>query len=405
MIKKIIIVMFFLSFIFFVGACSNSKAENSVKIQKINVNEESVAPLHSRKKLENNYSRSVSLLSNTDEKTNANYVVIYRPQTDITFTIQLDNPEAYGIDDIRITCDDSDSKIWLSDTDGSGAWKPIQREADGTSVIGWGSSDRYERTYSIRTTSNDAINSFKVVDVRLAGHEKFQSKETNSTDLGNNELKIYKMDDDAYTFNVFEKKLGCSKFRVSIKDSNISNFMVNGKSANEDGYWITESSIVEISYDYYLSGYDLAITRTETKEVEVIEFLGGSFSIYPCDPDGNFVWGSDFEEYCICVWFSLKGNPNFDIYIDDKDISRMDENAIQHSYFFLCNRSVLDSKLCHFERFSTEEDVIDFVNKITVEIDGIKYKLEISLRSDIDYYDNQCTWVWADFIGIIPLES
>ena len=64
----------------------------------------------------------------------------------------------------------------------------------------------------------NAINSFKVVDVRLAGHDKFQSKETNSTDLGNNELHIYKMDEDAYTLNVIENTFDYIKFNFNIKD-------------------------------------------------------------------------------------------------------------------------------------------------------------------------------------------
>ena len=415
MIKKILSVMFFVSVIFSVGACSNSKVENSVKIQSISVNEESITPLQSKKEHENNYSRNVSLLSNTDEKTNANYAIIYRSQTDITFTIKLDNPEAYSIDDIRITCDDRDSKIWLSDTDGSGAWKPIQREDDGTWVVGWGSSDRYERTYKIRTTSEDVINSFKVVDVRLAGHEKFQSKETKSTDLGNNELKIYKMDDDAYTLNVFEKKLNYSKFNVDTKDTNISNIKVNGKPSNEDGYWITERSIVEISYDYYLSGNDLLITRTETRYVEMIEFLSGDFNASPYGPDGNYS-GGDFEDYDISITLLLKGNPDIDIKIDDKDtryrwsgsvdygvLPEYDEGTMLYTFCFLCNRSVLDSILSTNNSFHTKNDAIEFLNKITVEINGIKYKFEI----EFFWFSTDPEFPWAnpDFIGLKPLEA
>lgn len=224
--------------------------ENSVKIKSIKANETEVAPvmakMSSRTKL--------NTKSTTDD---INYIIIIRPQTDITFTITLDNPEAYGIDDIRITCDDPNSQIWLADGNGSGEWQKIQREADGTSVVGWDSANRYERTYNIRTTSEDAINSFKVVDVRLAGHDKFQSKETNSTDLGNNELHIYKMDEDAYTLNVIENTFDYIKFNFNIKDEYkdiISNIKVDGLEMDEElGYWMysTEKEI-EITYNYHI---------------------------------------------------------------------------------------------------------------------------------------------------------
>jgi hypothetical protein len=210
--------------------------------------------------------------STTDD---INYIIITRPQTDITFTITLDNPEAYGIDDIRITCDDPDSQIWLADGNGSGEWQKIQREADGTSVVGWDSANRYERTYNIRTTSEDAINSFKVVDVRLAGHDKFQSKETNSADLGNNELHIYKMDEDAYTLNVIENTFDYIKFNFNIKDEYkdiISNFEVKDVEYDEEnGYWImNESKNVEIIYDFELEN-GIRVRRSGYKKVKLLE--------------------------------------------------------------------------------------------------------------------------------------
>lgn len=426
MIKKIIIVIFFASVIFVVSACSsgkldsdtttdiptstttdNQKIENLVKIRKIDVREESITPQHSRKNVRSNRSNTVSLLSNADEKSNSNYVVIYRSQTDITFTIQLDNPEAYGIDDIRITCDDSDSKIWLSDTDGSGAWKPIQREADGTSVIGWGSSDRYERTYKIRTTSIDAINLFKVVDVRLAGHEKFQSKETNSTDLGNNELKIYKMDDDAYTINVFERTFEYNKFSVEIKDANISNFMVNGEPANEDGYWIAEDSNIEISYDYYLSENNLLVSRTERKEVKVAEFLTGYFSYWIS------VIEDDLDNYESGFTFAAKGNPDFSVYRDGIKYEFMtswpifsDEN-IGDCYYFrsTVKKTDYESKLDSIY-FYSEADLIEYLNYIIIEFNGIKYKVEFKTYMDI-YNSEQVSYQYAqaEITGIMQLES
>lgn len=198
--------------------------ENSVKIKSINAQETSdVQATYAKAKMRQSRNSGDDTNNSADE---FNYIIITRPQTDITFTITLDNPEAYGIDALRVYCDDENAQIQVD-----GEYKPIAKEPDGTRVVNWSSEDPYERTYNIRTTSEDAINSFKVVDVRLAGHDKFQSKETNSTDLGNNELHIYKMDEDAYTLNVIENTFDYIKFNFNVKDEYkdiISNIRVDG---------------------------------------------------------------------------------------------------------------------------------------------------------------------------------
>ena len=198
--------------------------ENSVKIKSIDAQETSdVQATYAKAKMRQSRNSGDDTNNSADE---FNYIIITRPQTDITFTITLDNPEAYGIDALRVYCDDENAQIQVE-----GEYKPIAQESDGTRVINWASEDPYTKTYNIRTTSEDAINSFKVVDVRLAGHDKFQSKETNSTDLGNNELHIYKMDEDAYTLNVIENTFDYIKFNFNVKDEYkdiISNIRVDG---------------------------------------------------------------------------------------------------------------------------------------------------------------------------------
>ena len=182
---------------------NNPSLENEVKIKKISAydNQADNAQILNRK--ESNRSQ--------DE---LNYIIIYKSQTDIQFTITLDNPEAYGIDALRVKCDDEDAQIQVD-----GEWKPIAFEDDGTRVVNWDSEDPYEKTYNIRTTSDDAVNTFEVVDIRLAGHSKFQSKETKNTDIGNSELQIHKIDEDAYRVDVIENTFEYIKFKLAVKES------------------------------------------------------------------------------------------------------------------------------------------------------------------------------------------
>ena len=137
----------------------NPIIENSVKIRSINASETSVEPVSvkARNKKEAN-----------DTETEDNYIIITKDVTDVQFTITLDNPEAYGIDALRVTCDDPEAQIQVE-----GEWKPISQEANGTRVVNWSSEDPYEKTYNIRTTSLEDLYTFKVVDIRLAGHDTF----------------------------------------------------------------------------------------------------------------------------------------------------------------------------------------------------------------------------------------
>lgn len=196
------------------------------------------------------------------------YVIIYKSETDITLTITLDNPEAHGIDALRVTCDDPEAKIQVE-----GEWKPIAQEADGTRVVNWSSEDPYEKTYNIRTTSLEDLYTFKVVDIRLAGHDKFLSKQTKSTDFGNNKLDIYKMDNDAYELDVISNTFEEIKFGIKVKDGieNLSNFKVDGELPNEEGYWVmNESKKVAISYDFELENGS-KIRRDDAKEISILK--------------------------------------------------------------------------------------------------------------------------------------
>ena len=224
------------------SSSTNPIKENSVKIRSINASETSVEPVSvkARNKKEAN-----------DTEIEDNYIIITKDVTDVQFTITLDNPEAYGIDALRVTCDDPEAQIQVE-----GEWKPISQEANGTRVVNWSSEDPYEKTYNIRTTSLEDLYTFKVVDIRLSGHDTFLSKQSNSTDFGNNELDIYKMDTDAYELDVVSNTFKEIKFGIKVKEgvTNLSNFKVDGKEPNEEGYWVMNESKEDcrISYDFEL---------------------------------------------------------------------------------------------------------------------------------------------------------
>lgn len=285
-----------------------NKVENKVKIKSIDVVDEEQKIKNARRMSSGNESSeetsndiitsSEEIVSSSSENSetsseetpsiddinmNKNWVLIYKSQTDITFTVTLDDPRHLGIDALIITCDDPDSQIKVGDT-----YKPIQMEADGTRMVDWG-DDPYEQTYHIRTTSPDAVNSFKVLDVRITNHEKFQSEETDNRDLGNNELKIYKMDDDAIKLNVVENTFEYVKFNYVIKEGYeelISNVVVEGMTPDEDGYYVvrdTWGAVLNVEYEYYLSDLSKYFILKIEDEVRLIRASFIATDIYETD--------------------------------------------------------------------------------------------------------------------------
>ena len=295
-----------------------NKVENKVKIKSIDVVDEEQKIKNARRMSSDNESSeetsndiitsSEEIVSSSSENSetsseetpsidninmNKNWVLIYKSQTDITFTVTLDDPRHLGIDALIITCDDPDSQIKVGDT-----YKPIQMEADGTRMVDWG-DDPYEQTYHIRTTSPDAVNSFKVLDVRITNHEKFQSEETDNRDLGNNELKIYKMDDDAIKLNVVENTFEYVKFNYVIKEGYeelISNVVVEGMTPDEDGYYyVEENTEVNVKYDFYIFNINDYVGLAFSEYISTIEM-----DFYAADwPDVNAIYCTEYNENTI----------------------------------------------------------------------------------------------------------
>ena len=248
-IKNLLAVCMLAISLFGFAGCGSTAKENIVKIKSIRA--DSLVGSRMRKAKE------------AKEIDDYNYVIISKGETDFKFTITLDNPEAFGIDALRIVCDDPNAQIQIE-----GEWKPIAQEDNGTRVVNWSSEDPYEKTYNVRTTSTENLLSFKVIDIRLAGHDTFLSKESNSDDFGNNKLDIYKIDSDAFEINYIKDTLKEVQFKIDIKEgvTNLSNFKVDGQDADSEGIW-TISKVVgkefgALTYDFELNN-GIKVTRKE----------------------------------------------------------------------------------------------------------------------------------------------
>ena len=117
------------------------------------------------------------------EESSANYVLIYKDENNIQLTVQLDNPKGESIDALEIACDDESAEILVD-----GEYKPLNVTANGR-VVNWAQEDPYEKTFYLRTISQDDLNTFRVNDIKVNG--AWQNK-----GLDNNELSVYKITKD-----------------------------------------------------------------------------------------------------------------------------------------------------------------------------------------------------------------
>ena len=114
------------------------------------------------------------------EESSANYILIYKDENNIQLTVQLDNPKGESIDALEIACDDENAEILVDNE-----YKPLNVTANGR-VVNWAQEDPYEKTFYLRTISQDDLNTFRVNDIKVNG--AWQNK-----GLDNNELSVYKI--------------------------------------------------------------------------------------------------------------------------------------------------------------------------------------------------------------------
>ena len=190
------------------------------------------------------------------------YVVLFKSETEIQFTITLDNPKAESIDAIELTCDDPKSQILMD-----GKYENIQYSEDKTIIVNWSQENPYKKTYQIKTTSEETIQTLKVVDIKVNG--EWQNKE-----LSNDELKIYKIENNDIAVFTVDNTIEEYSFKV-LSCSNVKSYDVifNDRyiEADETGtYRVNEDGKIRIRYVYDFNGYE-AEWEIE-KEIELMKF-------------------------------------------------------------------------------------------------------------------------------------
>lgn len=195
------------------------------------------------------------------------YVVLFKSETEIQFTITLDNPKAESIDAIELTCDDPESQILMD-----GRYENIQYSEDKTIIVNWSQENPYKKTYQIRTTSEETIQTLKVVDIKVNG--EWQNKE-----LSNDELKIYKIENNDIAVLTIDNTIEEYSFKI-LSCSNVKSYDVifNDRYIEADAtgtYRVNEDGKIRIRYVYDFNGYE-AEWEIE-KDIELFGFELGYY--------------------------------------------------------------------------------------------------------------------------------
>lgn len=290
------------------------------------------------------YSR-LSTKNDTDVKSpSGQYIIMYKYERDIKFTIKLDNPKGESIDAIEITCDDPDSKILVD-----GEFKNIQYN-NGSRIINWAQEDPYEKTFYIYTSSIDDVNTIRVVDIKVNG--EWQNKE-----LDKDTLKIYKMNFDDLQWNYIVNTTEYYKWNLSYNDK-ISNVVVkinDNVVKCEEGniYTVNKNGTVSISYTYTYDGVDFE--WTDYKEIKLLE-IG-----FSKQGQKSYVQGIRYS----AIQIDLSGTDvvrDVIYYVDDYG------NKITLTFNDWSNQ--------YFVFFEVYEDIPAFKNdSIVIEVFGVQYIL------------------------------
>lgn len=194
------------------------------------------------------------------KESSANYVLIYKDENNIQLTVQLDNPKGESIDALEIACDDKNAEILVD-----GEYKPLNVTANGR-VVNWAQEDPYEKTFYLRTISQDDLNTFRVNDIKVNG--AWQNK-----GLDNNELSVYKITKDDFDVKFIANTTEYYECEF-IYGEKVSNLNVTA-SIPEALTWIntsrvrvTQNCTLNWSYDFTFNG--VVRSWKEDKEIELM---------------------------------------------------------------------------------------------------------------------------------------
>lgn len=217
------------------------------------------------------------------------YVLMYKSESDIKFTITLDNPKGEAIDAVELTCDDPNSQIQLD-----GEWENIQYDETKHSIIAnWAQENPYKKTFNIKTTSQEDIYTIRVVDIKVNG--VWQNKELNK-----NELKIYKLEEsdirvktehntnEYYDFTI-EQITGNENKSVEILE--VSAVNKKGEVVNVsnlgDKYEVLEDATIRVKYRYTIDG--VSVEWVYEREIELVRFETFDDPDLPQSADYQFI--------------------------------------------------------------------------------------------------------------------
>lgn len=237
---------------------------------------------------------------NVDANIENQYIVMYKSQSEITFTIKLNNPKGESIDAIELTCDDPNAQIMVD-----GEYKPIQfnenSEGVKSRIVNWAQEDPYEKVYYIKTTSMDDINTLRVIDLKVNGEWQNQA-------LSNDELKIYKMEEEdlEWVFMKNTPEYYQWKFKKSDKISNLVVKLGTELEPDENGVYTTVRGKVVWEYDYTFDG--VTVHWKDERDIETVSWVYDEEVIKPYGM-GLFTFGAGMHTK---VWINSFSGTDLD---------------------------------------------------------------------------------------------
>ena len=296
------------------------------------------------------------------KESSANYVLIYKDENNIQLTVQLDNPKGESIDALEIACDDKNAEILVDDE-----YKPLNVGSNGR-VVNWAQEDPYEKTFYLKTISQDDLNTFRINDIKVNG--AWQNK-----GLDNNELSVYKITKDDLDVKFITNTTEYYECEF-IYGEKVSNLNVTA-SIPDALTWVstsrarvTQNCTLNWSYDFTFDG----VVRNwgENMEISLFTYVTGDLTV---GYEASSAAYNDFGYYYISTnLFDISGTginrDKVDIYINNNHYFVY--RGLGGAYYNSFGGSTVSGNEC-----KVYEDPETF-NSITLDIGNKLYTLTLS---------------------------
>ena len=326
---------------------------------------------------------------NNTVEINEQYIVMYKTEKDIEFTIELKNPKSASIDAVEIYCDDPTAQILMDDR-----YENIQYSDNNSIMMNWGQENPYKKTYRIRTTSDLDVVTLKVVDIKINGKWKVKN-------FKNDTLEIYKIEESDLTWNFVTNVPEFYKWSFSKNDNKISNLIVKMDDEiiepDTNGIYTVYSNGTLV-YEYDLLVNNKVVKWTEDKEIELF------WIEYPEDDtyfayDMRIASSTSFSyNYAFQVGaFDLHGTDivdtdghQFSIVIDDK-------LTLDNIDIIVLNNAFIGEKYKNIEVFLDNQKYFDITSETKID----KAELYVNGYRAIKFYTQlewHKTWAVGNFV-------